>query len=117
VTCLWGHRWGRRYSANPFSSSALEVGRWLAPRHVRFTPLERRGTHCTGGWVDLETHSVVFLIIVLQHVEKHCLYYEARGFEFQPEDRLISGLATRQTPRRHTTRSFHITLRHEHLPA
>jgi len=26
-------------------------------------PGERRGTHCTGGWVDLESNIVVFLTI------------------------------------------------------
>jgi hypothetical protein len=26
---------------------------WSAPRLGRFTPRERPGTHCTGGWVGL----------------------------------------------------------------
>jgi hypothetical protein len=30
---------------------ALEGGGWSAPRPGRFTPQERAGTHCTGGWV------------------------------------------------------------------
>jgi hypothetical protein len=27
-------------------------GGWSTPRPGRFTPRERLGTHCTGGWVD-----------------------------------------------------------------
>ena len=30
---------------------ALRWGGWSAPRPGRFTPRERPGTYCTGGWV------------------------------------------------------------------
>jgi hypothetical protein len=32
-------------------TSASDVGRWSTPCPGRFTPAERPGTHCTGGWV------------------------------------------------------------------
>ena len=39
------------YSSTVSSTSALDEGGWSAPRLDRFTPGERPGTHCTGGWV------------------------------------------------------------------
>ena len=40
------------YSCTLSSTSALDEGRWSTPRSGRFTPRERPGTHCIGGWVD-----------------------------------------------------------------
>ena len=39
------------YSSTLPSTSALDMGGWSAPRPGRFTPGERPGTHCIGGWV------------------------------------------------------------------
>ena len=39
------------YSSTLPSTSALDGGGWSAPRPGRFTPRERTGTHCIGGWV------------------------------------------------------------------
>ena len=39
------------YSSTLPSTSALDVGGWSTPLPGRFTPGERPGTHCTGGWV------------------------------------------------------------------
>ena len=41
----------RMYSSTLPSSSALDVGGWSTPHPGRFTPRERPGTQCTGGWV------------------------------------------------------------------
>ena len=38
------------YSSTLPSTSALVGGGWSTPRPGRFTPRERPGTHCTGGW-------------------------------------------------------------------
>ena len=39
------------YSCTLPSTSALDRGGWSTPCPGRFTPRERLGTHCTGGWV------------------------------------------------------------------
>ena len=41
----------KRYSSTLSLTSALDGGRWSTPRPGRFTPRERPGIHCTGGWV------------------------------------------------------------------
>ena len=40
-----------RYSSTLSLTSALDGGWWSTPQPGRFTPCERPGTHCTGGWV------------------------------------------------------------------
>jgi hypothetical protein len=40
-----------RYSSTLSLTSALNGGGWSTPRPVRFTPTERPGAHCIGGWV------------------------------------------------------------------
>ena len=39
------------YSSTFSSTSALVGGGWSTPRPRPLYPRERRGTHCTGGWV------------------------------------------------------------------
>ena len=41
------------FSSTLPSTSALDEGGWSTPRSGRFTPVERPGTHCIGGWVGL----------------------------------------------------------------
>ena len=36
-------------------TTAVEGGEWSAARPGRSLPLERPGTHCTGGWVGPRT--------------------------------------------------------------
>jgi len=39
------------YSSTLSLTTALEGDGWSASRPGRFSPRERPGTHCTGGWV------------------------------------------------------------------
>jgi len=50
---ITGHEGPEReqmYSSTLPSTTALDGGGWSTPRPGRFTPRERPGTHCVGGW-------------------------------------------------------------------
>jgi hypothetical protein len=53
MTCRCRHRGRWRYGSNPFATSALEAGRWLAPHSCRFTFGNDPVIRWTRGWVSL----------------------------------------------------------------
>jgi hypothetical protein len=50
VTCHERREDEKRYRSTLSLTSGLDGGGWSTPRPSRFTPRERPGTYCIGGW-------------------------------------------------------------------
>ena len=84
---------GKQMCSSTFpSTSALDGGGWSTPRPGRFTPRERPGTHCIGGWVGPRAD--------LDRCGKSC---PPPGFD----PRTVQPVASRYTDTSHCTFNMH----------